>query len=127
MGGQPEEAAAGVDNDDPDLPALVSEREECGLPELPPPPAEPARSPEADYFAGIALDLVKFFDMVPFEQVFDLFEHLGLPLPLARALRGFYREVECRFAIGTTLGAVFRKTSGVFQGVPVWLCAARIC
>ena len=26
-----------------------------------------------------AFDLVKFFDMVPFEQTFDLFERLGLP------------------------------------------------
>ena len=76
--------------------------------------------------------------MVPFEQVFDLFEHLGLPLPLARALRGFYREVECRFALGTTLGEVFRKTSGLFQGDPfsmmlilgltaVWAEAAERC
>ena len=68
---------------------------------------------------GVALDLVKVFDMVPYELVFDLFAHLGLPETMVRPLRGFYREVECRFAMGTTLGKRFRKTAGVFQGDPM--------
>ena len=96
------------------------------LEEPPPAPSEHSQpvegeSPsevEPDWFAGIALDLVKFFDLVPYELLFSLFEHLGMPPEVLRALRGFYREVECRFALGEVLGRWFRKTSGLFQGDP---------
>ena len=68
----------------------------------------------------------------------DCYFRLGMPEELVRALLGYYREVECRFAIGNTLGQVFRKTSGVFQGDPfsmllilgltaVWAEAAHRC
>ena len=47
----------------------------------------PLPPPLPDSFAGIALDLVKFFDMVPYEQVFDLSEPGG-QLGLVRDLAG---------------------------------------
>ena len=68
---------------------------------------------------GVSIDFSKAFDRVPWEHVFELGKHAGLPEEILRPLRGMYASLRRHFRLGGMVGESFSSTNGILQGCPL--------
>ena len=69
--------------------------------------------------AGMNLDFMKAFDMLPHSILFGIAEHMGLCPRVLRPLRGIYRSLRRQFKVGGLVGPSFASSNGILQGCPI--------
>ena len=69
--------------------------------------------------AGMSIDYVKCFDLIPQAVVLALALELGMDPGVARALGAMYKQLRQAFKVAGCLGAWWRATNGIPQGCPL--------
>ena len=69
--------------------------------------------------AGMSIDYVKCFDLIPQDVVLALALELGMDLGVARALGAMYKQLRRAFKVAGCLGTWWRATNGILQGRPL--------
>ena len=69
--------------------------------------------------AGMSIDYVKCFDLIPQAVVLALALELGMDPGVARALGAMYKQLRRAFKVAGCLGAWWRATNGILQGCPL--------
>ena len=69
--------------------------------------------------AGLSLDYVKCFDIIPQAVVLRLARELGMDRVTLRALAAMYRQLRRAFRLAGSLGEWWRATNGILQGCPL--------
>ena len=67
--------------------------------------------------AGMSIDYVKCFDLIPQAVVLALALELGMDPGVARALGAMYKQLRRAFKVAGCLGAWWRATNGILQGL----------
>ena len=69
--------------------------------------------------AGMSIDYVKCFDLIPQAVVLALVLELGMDPGVARALGAMYKQLRRAIKVAGCLGAWWRATNGILQGCPL--------
>ena len=69
--------------------------------------------------AGMSIDYVKCFDLIPKAVVPALALELGMPPGTCRALGAMYKQLRWAFKIAGALGLWWHATNGILQGCPL--------
>ena len=75
---------------------------------------------------GAAVDMAKYFDMVPREVVYKLMHAAGMPRKVVGAYKRFQEELRIRNTIGGALGNRYRARMGIPQGDPFSMMIAAL-
>ena len=69
--------------------------------------------------AGMSIDYVKCFDLIPQAVVLALALELGMDPGTCRALGSMYKQLRRAFKVAGALGSWWRATNGILQGCPL--------
>ena len=69
--------------------------------------------------AGMSIDYVKCFDLIPQAVVLALAMELGMDPGTCRALRAMYKQLRRAFKVAGALGLWWQATNGILQGCPL--------